>query len=65
MNPNSFVALRTGQAIPRGQIPQASFEDFRQTVVIEIRHRFVAAGFRINRVNQFGRHKISAAAEPT
>ena len=30
---NSFAALRTGQAIPRAQVPQLPFADFRRTVV--------------------------------
>src|SRR5262249_9382921 len=33
MNNNGFAVLRTGQAIPRGQIPQASFDQFRRTIV--------------------------------
>lgn len=33
MNPNGFAILRTGQAMPRGQIPQVSFEEFHQTIV--------------------------------
>ena len=31
MNDNGFAALRNGQAIPRGQIPQLPFADFRRT----------------------------------
>jgi len=33
MNENGFLALRTGQPIPRGRIPQYSFAAFRQVVV--------------------------------
>jgi Ni,Fe-hydrogenase III large subunit len=33
MNDNGFAVLHTGQAIPRGQVPQVSFQDFRRTIV--------------------------------
>jgi len=33
MNSSAFAMLRNGHAIPRGQIPQVSFEEFRRTVV--------------------------------
>jgi Ni,Fe-hydrogenase III large subunit len=33
MSDNGFAILRTGQAIPRGQIPQVSFEEFRRAIV--------------------------------
>src|SRR5258708_18525964 len=33
MNDNGFAVLHTGQAIPRGQVSQVSFQDFRRTIV--------------------------------
>ncbi|HXG09678.1 MAG TPA: NADH-quinone oxidoreductase subunit C [Gemmataceae bacterium] len=33
MSDNGFTPVRTGQTIPRGQIAQLSFEEFRRTVV--------------------------------
>src|SRR5216684_3253271 len=42
MKDNDFAALYTGRAIPRGQVPQLSFEEFRRNVV-----RAVANGQRV------------------
>jgi Ni,Fe-hydrogenase III large subunit len=42
MNDNGFAVLHTGQAIPRGQIPQVSFQEFRRTIVSA-----VASGQRV------------------
>jgi Ni,Fe-hydrogenase III large subunit len=42
MNDNGFAVLRTGQAIPRGQVPQVSIQDFRRTIVSA-----VASGQRV------------------
>jgi len=42
MNDNGFASLHTGQAIPRGQIPQMSIEEFRRTIT-----RAVANGQRV------------------
>jgi Ni,Fe-hydrogenase III large subunit len=33
MNDNGFAVLHTGQAIPRGQVPQLSFQELRRTIV--------------------------------
>jgi Ni,Fe-hydrogenase III large subunit len=33
MNHDSFAVVRTGEAIPRGQIPQVPFDEFRRTIV--------------------------------
>lgn len=42
MNDNAFAVLHTGQAIPRGQVPQVSFQDFHRTIVSA-----VASGQRV------------------
>jgi len=42
MNDQGFAALRVGQAIPRGQVPQLPFADFRESVV-----NAVAGGQRV------------------
>jgi Ni,Fe-hydrogenase III large subunit len=33
MNDNGFAGVYTGQAIPRGQVPQVAFQEFRRTIV--------------------------------
>ena len=62
---NSFASLRTGQAVPRDQVPNVPFADFRRAVVDAVRARTASRRLLRRRLRLIRRRGRSSPSSPT